>query len=671
MIRRHLLHALLLVAAFSIGLSGSARSTAASTRATPTPEHPPTTTRPGAAATAAAAPTAATAATAAQPNGGLAIVSAKQVTNALYDTVNWYRALGAQQIDAQAGDALIVYGNRQLATQVVRLALNMARADAELLSSAASQAAGTTGASTTADKLRQLQAQLDQQAQQIRGELQSTRKSAAVTAAQRRYAAAKAAELEGELAVVNARINLVNTMAQFLSNSDAKSAGANALKQNIAAIEASLPSVNPNAASIISTPTSGSNNGSGPRLGLWNLAASAFGLAGKIGMIDGLDRSTAALEAMFDRLRSEPLDAIKSLTARTDQLAAQADQASSATMAQVRAQLDTVAWQYKQTAGILLPLSQEHILLEQYRHNLRSWRELVQRQERASLEQLGVQLGVLALVLSALFVGAEVWRRAVLRYEHEPRRRHQWLLVRRLTLWTLVLLVIGFTFVTQISSVATFAGLITAGLAVAMQSVIVSVVGYLFLIGKYGVRVGDRVQIGEVTGEVVDLGLVRMHLMELSAKSNYAPTGRIVAFANSVVFQASGGLFRQIPGVNFTWHDTTLNLPAGIDYGAVKERLLAAVREVVQQYQDNMIRQTSQLQETLASRGSGQATPRVQLHFSGTEVQAHVWYPVYLPRAAEIDERVSQQLWRAIAEVAARHADPHPVLREERPGRSN
>ena len=78
----------------------------------------------------------------------------------------------------------------------------------------------------------------------------------------------------------------------------------------------------------------------------------------------------------------------------------------------------------------------------------------------------------------------------------EPRRRYQLLLVRRIVLWALVVAIVGFTFATELGSLATFAGLITAGLAVAMQSVLVSIVGYFFLIGKYGIRVGDRVQIG-------------------------------------------------------------------------------------------------------------------------------------------------------------------------------
>ena len=106
-----------------------------------------------------------------------------------------------------------------------------------------------------------------------------------------------------------------------------------------------------------------------------------------------------------------------------------------------------------------------------------------------------------------------------MRYAHEPRRRWQLLLVRRIFLWAGVVLIVGLNFVTEVSTFATCAGLLTAGLAVAMQSVLVSVVG-----------------------EVIDLGLVRMHLMELNAQGPLGPTGRVVAFANLIVFQASGGL---------------------------------------------------------------------------------------------------------------------------------
>jgi small-conductance mechanosensitive channel len=254
--------------------------------------------------------------------------------------------------------------------------------------------------------------------------------------------------------------------------------------------------------------------------------------------------------------------------------------------------------------------------------------------------------------LAIVFVFAEVWRRAVLRYAHEPRRRYQLLLVRTIVLWTIVIGVVGLSFVTEISTFATFAGLLTAGLAVAMQSVLVSVVGYFFLIGKYGIRVGDRIQIGAVVGEVIDIGLVRMHLMELNQQGPLGPTGRVVAFANLIVFQASGGLFKQIPGVNLSWHETTLTLPAVNDYAALKDKLLAAIREVLSHYREEIVRQTQEIARSTASNSVNDATPQVHMHLASGQMEALIRYPVHLQHAAEIDERVAQAVLRVIAERA-------------------
>lgn len=168
------------------------------------------------------------------------------------------------------------------------------------------------------------------------------------------------------------------------------------------------------------------------------------------------------------------------------------------------------------------------------------------------------------------------------------------------------------------------------------------------IIGKYGIRIGDRVQIGEVTGEVIELGLVRLHLMELGGHGLSGPTGRVVAFANSIVFQVSSGLFKQIHGVNFIWREIVLNLPQGIDYAAAKERLIAAVTDAVKDYREEIVRQTKEIQRATASNSADDARPRVQLSFSAAGAQAHIQYPVHLQNAAETDERVSQAVFGAV-----------------------
>src|SRR5208283_5829821 len=246
-------------------------------------------------------------------------------------------------------------------------------------------------------------------------------------------------------------------------------------------------------------------------------------------------------------------------------------------------------------------------LLDQCQSNLRKWRDVVENQSRDALKTLGIRVGLMLLIVGTLFALGELWRRATLRYVQDQRLRYQLMLLRRIALWSLVVIIVGFSLASELGSAVTFAGLLTAGVAVAMQSVLVSIVGYFFLIGKYGIRVGDRVQIGEVAGEVIDLGLVRMYLMELGGKGSLGPTGRVVAFANSVAFQVTTGLFKQIPGVNFTWHELTLALPAGVDYASTKEKLTAAVIEALKDYQEEIDRQTHEIQRTTNARTGGDA----------------------------------------------------------------
>jgi hypothetical protein len=367
---------------------------------------------------------------------------------------------------------------------------------------------------------------------------------------------------------------MVANMSQFASETDSTGFGANALKAHIDAIAASVPAASGMPASASTTVTAvapapaESSSAAGTslsRFGIWDLAATVYRLSAKVGTIDQADQRTAELQETFKQISEPPLAQLKRLADLGDALAAEAEAGGGTNLRGMRDQYDTLAWLFQQTSAIATPLSKANVLLNQYRHNLSNWREATRRQYRDALEALGLRVAFFAALLAIVFVLAHLWRRAVYRYVHEARRRSRLLLLQKIVLWSLVVAIVASTFATELGSLATFAGLITAGLAVAMQSVLVSIVGYFFLIGKYGIRVGDRVQVGSVTGEVIEMGLVRVHLMELSGEGQMAPTGRVVAFANSIIFQASGGLFKQIPGVNLAWHEVTFNLPAGAD----------------------------------------------------------------------------------------------------------
>jgi small-conductance mechanosensitive channel len=598
-----------------------------------------------------------------------------QVIQLLDQTIDWYRTLGIQQQTAnEPSDLLILYDNRQTASRVLALAFEIARADADML---AKQPVADNGADTdaTAQSLIQLQNKFAAQADSAQTELADAQHS---LASARGGAAvklkAKISELQGELGLINTRKTLIGTLETISNESDTNGFSAASLKSQIDAMAITVPSSNGAAASaqVGVAPTTATSQaapagstapaplvtpgGVVTRFGIWDLAANVLRLSEKISTIDDLDRRTAALQDAFAQIRGPLVAQMRGLSTRGDVLATQADTADADTLTHMRDQLDALAGQIKQQSALLIPLGKESVLLSQHRRNLTNWRGIITSQYTSALKTLGIRLGVLAVLLLVVFIAAELWRRAVVKYVRDSRRRYQLLLLRRIALWSLTVVIIGFAFASELGSIVTFAGLITAGLAVAMQSVLVSIVGYFFLIGKYGLRVGDRVQIGEVTGEVIELGLVRLHLMEIGGHGQLGPTGRVVAFANSIVFQVSSGLFKSIPGVNFAWHQVNLTLPPGTDYLIAKDKLMTAVTTALKDSRDEFLRQTKEIERTTASSFGGDSQPRVQLNFAGAAIEAQIRYPVHLSHAAEIDDNVSQELIRVIEDLGT-----HPV----------
>ncbi len=582
-------------------------------------------------------------------------MSASEVIEVLDETVDWYRTLAVQQkIASEPSDLLILYGNRETANQVMALAFGAARLNADLLakqtSAPAAPNAGVAGCAAGISghiEKQDYESQAGETPQDHTPPPQARTPDKSLADLR-----AKMSELQGELDLLSAKKSALGEMSAFLQNATGSGTAGNSLKAQIEAMAVAMSATDgsgtaaPNAPSLNLAPTATEVAG---QVGLWGIGEGLFKLSEKMATIATVDQRTRALQSTVNKFRAPIIAHVKALSARGDSFAAAAYSASGAGLIAVRAQLDALASDFKQTSQLLIPLSKENLLLDQYRRNLADWRKAVRSQIRTALRALGWHLVLLALVLSAVFLLAEIWRRAVLRYSRDSRRRHQLLLIQRIVLWVLVFLIITFSFANELGSVFTFAGLITAGLAVAMQSVLVSIVGYFFLIGKYGIKAGDRVQIGEVSGEVFEVGLVRLYLMELDGHGTFGPTGRVVAFPNSIVFTMSGGMFKHIPGVSVAWHEITLALPAGADYAALKDRLQLAAADALAEHREELLRQTGEIQKTTQSASAGAIQAQVQLRFSSAGVEACVRYPVVGKDAAQIDESVSQKLSHAIA----------------------
>jgi small-conductance mechanosensitive channel len=150
--------------------------------------------------------------------------------------------------------------------------------------------------------------------------------------------------------------------------------------------------------------------------------------------------------------------------------------------------------------------------------NFDEWRNSIARESKYVLRSVLFRVFAIVLALAVIIVVSEIWRRITFRYVRDPRRRRQFLVMRRVVIGFSIVIILTLGFISEFSSLATFAGFITAGIAVGLQAVLLSVAAYFFIIGRYGIRVGDRISVAGVTGDVVDIGLVRLYLMELGGQ---------------------------------------------------------------------------------------------------------------------------------------------------------
>ncbi len=327
-----------------------------------------------------------------------------------------------------------------------------------------------------------------------------------------------------------------------------------------------------------------------------------------------------------------------------------------AEIAATKKNFDAVTSTFKVLSAAAVPLSQEILTLEQSRANLVAWRTVVHEEYRAVLRTLLTRVLLIALALGVIWGAGEVWRRSTTRYVHDIRRRRQLLVMRRLIVGFLSGMVLIFGFVTQFNSLATFAGFITAGLAVGLQTILLSVAAYFFIIGRYGVKVGDRITVASVTGDVIDVGLVRFYMMELAGSgTELRPTGRVAMFSNSVLFQAGTPLYKQLPGTEYVWHELTMKLAAGTDYRKAVSQVEGAVTEIYDGYKSRIEQQHRDLEAWMDANVDAPGVEcRMQLVDGG--LQLNVRFPVEMRAAAQVDERVTEKLlslMRDDAEVKA------------------
>lgn len=144
--------------------------------------------------------------------------------------------------------------------------------------------------------------------------------------------------------------------------------------------------------------------------------------------------------------------------------------------------------------------------------------------------------------------------RIVNRNVKDKKLQYKWR--KNLTYFTvfLGLLIIGRIWVEGLQSLATFLGLFSAGLAIALRDPVTDFAGWIYIIWRKPFDVGDRIQVGETKGDVVDIRVFKFTVLEIG---NWVhadqSTGRVIHIPNHKIF--TGSLANYTSDFEFIWNE--------------------------------------------------------------------------------------------------------------------
>ena len=580
----------------------------------------------------------------------------KEIMAHLNMVVQYYQ-LTMQPIQKAGEPNDVVYRDQatQLSVQIAQYAFQSAKAQAAL---AANSKAGGTDAPAAGEQQKM-------QAVQANVEAQITEINSQVTALDQQIAVAKPknlAALQAQKKQLQGALELSNAMKGALEKvvGMGGAVGGSGLSGQIGALQSSVPgleSKNKTPSSLLTTIDSAKS------AGITSQAAVLIDMLGTRSDLRTLLHDEDKLHQQAITLRAPLITVLRQLIQQGQQLSQQAttagaggtasassgSPASGGAVAGGQPTIQAITKQFNALSGATVPLSQEIIVLEQSRANLMAWQTSVNQEYDEILHAVLLRVIVILIALGIIVGGGEIWRRATNKYVQDLRRRRQFLIVRRVVVGFLSVIVILFGFVTQFNSLATFAGFITAGIAVGLQTILLSVAAYFFIIGRYGIKVGDRITIATVTGDVIDVGLVRFYMMELAGTgSELNPTGRVAVFSNAVLFQAGTPLYKQIPGTHFAWHELTIKLADAANYKLIADAVVKEVNAVYEEHRGEIEQQhrgvEDQMQMTM-----NQPVVESRIQLTGGAFQLWVRFPVAIQHAAEMDEKLTEALVGLVA----------------------
>lgn len=177
-------------------------------------------------------------------------------------------------------------------------------------------------------------------------------------------------------------------------------------------------------------------------------------------------------------------------------------------------------------------------------------------------------LAVILIISFIRFIGVRVINNRV----QNDRNRYKWRKNFSYTISFFGLFIIIQIWFAGLDSLATFLGLLSAGIAIALKDPITSLAGWLFLIWRRPFDVGDRIEVDSMKGDVIDIRMFKFTLLEIGNWVDAEQsTGRVIHIPNHEIFTKP--IYNYTSDFEFIWNELSVLITFESDWKLAKEIL--------------------------------------------------------------------------------------------------
>ena len=219
------------------------------------------------------------------------------------------------------------------------------------------------------------------------------------------------------------------------------------------------------------------------------------------------------------------------------------------------------------------------VVVDSFRWSLTAVQEWLQGLTGLTLATQGKIFTSLVAILS-VYALRRIVLRVVDRKVDDSRLLYQWSKGSSQVAFVVAFILVAMIWLEAIQSLGTFLGLLSAGIAIALKDLVASLAGWVFIMWRRPFQLGDRIQIGGVAGDVVDIRIFQFTILEIG---NWVAadqsTGRIVHVPNArLLTEPTANYTAQFP---FIWNEVPVLITFESDWKKAKGILQGIMEEKV------------------------------------------------------------------------------------------